>query len=238
MAEPVVVDRRFNGPPESAQGGYACGRFATAARQWLGSAKVVVTLHEPPPLGAPMRPELSGDRVHFWYGERLVASVARSRSTIAPPALAPPSAVAAAERAYVTFGRHPFASCFVCGPGRPDGLALAPGRLALDLTGCRWIPDTSLGSGPGDRIPVEFAWAALDCPGGWTVDLAANPMVLSRLSAEIVELPVANTEYVVIGRCDTYDGQMLATTTALYRSDGLLTGKAVATWVRLHAGDS
>ena len=236
MTEPVVVvGRRFNGPPESAQGGYACGRFAVAARQWLGPEQVVVTLHEPPPLDVAMVPESSRGRVHFWDRDRLIASVARSHSPIAAPDFASPSRAAIAEDEYVAAARHPFAGCFVCGPGRLDGLGLAPGLLAPGMTGCRWVPEASLGSGPDGLVPSEFAWAALDCPGGWTVDLAAAPMVLSRFSAEIVEAPVAGSEYVVVGRCDTYDSQTLATTTALYRGDGLLTAKAVARWAALPA---
>lgn len=236
MAEPVVVRGRFNGPPDSAQGGYACGRFATAAREWLGPDRLVVTLHEPPPLDEPIRPEPAGRRVHFWHRERLIASVARGGGAIDPPAFAERDQVAVAEAAYVTAERHPFASCFVCGPARQDGLALAPGRFAPGMTGCRWTPDESLATGPGAGVPVDFAWAALDCPGGWTLDLAAAPMVLSRLSAEITEAPLAGTGYVVVGRCDAADARTLTTTTALYRCDGVLTGRALATWVRLEAG--
>ena len=29
MAESVTIDRRFNGPPDTAQGGYACGLLAS-----------------------------------------------------------------------------------------------------------------------------------------------------------------------------------------------------------------
>ncbi|MBR7834890.1 hypothetical protein KDL01_16575 [Actinospica durhamensis] len=238
MAGPVVVERRFNGPPESAQGGYVCGLFADAARAWLGPEPVVVTLHEPPPLGVAMRAQASGARVHFWDRERLVASAARGRGAIAAPEFVAPSALAVAERAYVTVERHPFASCFVCGPGRGDGLGLAPGELSPGVTGCRWTPDASLAARPGEPVPVEFAWAALDCPGGWTVDLAAAPMVLNRFCAEVLEVPVVGAEYVVVGRRDAYDGHALKTTTALYRGDGVLSAKASATWVRLRPVDS
>ena len=232
MAEGLVIGRRFNGPPDSAQGGYACGRFALEAAGPLGSGRAVVTLHEPPPLDAPMRSVVAGGRVHFWHGEILVASVSRAGTPIETVPFVAPEAVAAAEHRYVGADRHPFAGCFVCGPGRADGLGLSPGPVSPGRTGCRWTPDPSLGATAGTPVPVEFGWAALDCPGGWTVDLAATPMVLSRFSAEIIDPPVVGTGYLVVGRRDAVDGHTLTTTTALYRRDGVLAGRALARWVR------
>ncbi len=47
----LTVPRRFNGPPDSAQGGYACGLLAGAAHP--GGA--AVALLAPPPLDTAMR---------------------------------------------------------------------------------------------------------------------------------------------------------------------------------------
>src|SRR3954471_552266 len=241
MDEQLIVEARFNGPPQSAQGGLACGRFAERGRQLLGvTGPVTVTLHEPPPLDTPLEVERAGGRVHIWHGETLGASVSRTSAPIATLPCVAPEVVAAAERHHVPPDAHPFPTCFVCGPARTagDGLALTPGRLpgTASMTGCRWTPDLSLTTGPGSPVPAEFAWAALDCPGGWTADLARTPMVLSRFTVDLATATLAGTPYVVIGRLDQRDAHTLTTTTALYRHDGVLTGRALARWVRYPPG--
>ena len=45
----LVIDRRFRGPPNSANGGYVCGCLA---RHVAGDAEV--TLRAPPPLERPL----------------------------------------------------------------------------------------------------------------------------------------------------------------------------------------
>ena len=46
MGEEVVIDRRFRGPPASANGGYTCGLVAAALGTWAAE----VNLRVPPPL--------------------------------------------------------------------------------------------------------------------------------------------------------------------------------------------
>ncbi|MGR6999796.1 hypothetical protein ACU686_19670 [Yinghuangia aomiensis] len=52
-----------------------------------------------------------------------------------------------------------------------DGLRLFPGLLPQQpgTTATPWVPDASLADADGARVRPEFVWAALDCPGGWTV---------------------------------------------------------------------
>ena len=63
----LVIDRRFNGPPGSANGGYTCGLLATAA----GLDAAEVTLRLPPPLARP----LAFDGKRLLDGDALVAEV-------------------------------------------------------------------------------------------------------------------------------------------------------------------
>jgi hypothetical protein len=242
MSRTVVIERRFNGPPESGHGGLACGRFASCAAGLAdgpaeGPALNVVTLHTPPPLDVPLQLRRSGGRVHVWDGETLVASLSRSDQVIRTIPLAPPADIAAAERRYVSASRHPFPTCFVCGPLRPDtdGLRLAPGLLPgrTDATACTWVPADSLGADSGQRLPVEFAWAAMDCPGGWTADLALTPMVLNRFAVVLADAPRVGTPYVIVGERDRDDGHTMTTTTALYQHDGTLVGRSLARWTRI-----
>ena len=58
LSATVVIDERFCGPRESANGGYA----SAMAAQWLdGPAEV--TLRTPPPLGQPLRVEENADGI-------------------------------------------------------------------------------------------------------------------------------------------------------------------------------
>ncbi len=54
----LTIARRFNGPPESGNGGYVSGRLAQAYTAEFGElpedAKIEVTLRKPPPLETPL----------------------------------------------------------------------------------------------------------------------------------------------------------------------------------------
>ena len=237
----VVIEQRFNGPPGSAHGGLACGLFAARAAEMMGGVEPnAVLLHSPPPLNVPLNIHRAGRRVQVWDGDILVASVSRSDEHIRTIPFAPPDAIADAERGYVSARQHPFPDCFVCGPLRAgaDGLGLAPGPLAgrTGATGCFWMPDASLGAGTGRQVPPEFTWAALDCPGGWTADLSRAPMVLSRFNTALASTPVPGVSYVIVGERDGDDGHTMTATTALYRLDGTIVGKALARWSRIPTG--
>src|SRR5690349_21993595 len=51
VSDAIAIDRRFRGPPESAQGGYTCGLVA----ETIDSECVAVSLRRPPPLERPLR---------------------------------------------------------------------------------------------------------------------------------------------------------------------------------------
>jgi len=241
MSQTLVIAQRFNGPPGSAHGGLACGLFATRAAQMMGGVQPnAVTLHRPPPLDVSLRVHRAGRRVQVWDRDFLVASVSRSDEHIRTIPFCPPDVIADAEHGYVSAHQHPFPACFACGPLRAgaDGLGLAPGPLPgrTGATGCFWVPDASLGAGAGQQLPLELAWAAMDCPGGWTADLSQTPMVLSRFTTALASPPVPGMTYVIVGERDGDDGHILTATTTLYRLDGTIAGKALARWSRITSG--
>ncbi len=65
----IRIPARFNGPPGSANGGYACGLVAGAMA--VDSAEV--TLRLPPPLETDLAVESQGQRISLRDGGRLVA---------------------------------------------------------------------------------------------------------------------------------------------------------------------
>lgn len=222
----LVIPARFRGPAGSANGGYACGLVAELS----AAAGVEVTLRMPPPLETPLAVERDGQDVRIRLDGDLVAE-----ATPAEPALEPPEAPSFAEAARLSGERpddpaHPFPSCFVCGPARRpgDGLRLRPAPLGDGRVAAPWVPDERL-AGAG-RLPTRFAWAALDCPGGWAVqpDGSRGITVLGRLTARVVEAPAAGDECVVVGWPLGREGRRLHAGTALFRGGEVLAiGRAV-----------
>jgi hypothetical protein len=229
----VVIAPRFNGPPTSANGGYTAGLVA----RLLGAETAEVRLRVPPPLGRPLR----WDGRRLLDGEQVVAegsslSPAEKPEAIAPVTLA--EAVDASPR-YQGFAEHAFPTCFGCGPERAegDGLRIFAGAVAgrPDDVAAPWTPHESLLV--DGAIPVEVAWAALDCSGGWAGLAAATgaPHVLGTMVATLDSTPRACDTDVAMGwRIDT-DGRKLHCGSALFTPAGELIARSRQTWIRLSA---
>src|SRR5689334_5636814 len=83
------IGGRYNGPPHSANGGYACGLLATAAQSSL-DGRIAVSLHRPPPLETNLTVRPAGRRVHLWTDDGdLVAGAVSTTARIDAPAPLP-----------------------------------------------------------------------------------------------------------------------------------------------------
>ena len=231
MTATVVIDERFCGPPDSANGGYAC---AMAVRYLSGPAEV--TLRTPPPLGQPLDVEESAEGVALLTADGVLVAEARPAGVDldVPEGVGADSATRAASR-YPWRDRHPYPTCFVCGPERDrgDGLEIFPGPVDDEsLYAAPWTPDPSLADSDGN-VCDEFVWGALDCPSGIVTDLfgAVGPILLGRLAADLRHPVKAGEPHVVqawpIGR----DGRKLNTASALFSSHGTLCALARAVWI-------
>jgi hypothetical protein len=144
----LVIPRRFNGPPQSANGGIACG---AVARFVDGPAEV--SLRTPPPLDTPLEVDRAGGgEVTVWHGDTLVA---RARPAglddIVPPVRPTVAQAREAMRNHPWLGEpHVLSDCFVCGPGRHDGLGVHFGPLPgwPKLTAALLVADATLPHGP------------------------------------------------------------------------------------------
>ncbi|ASU86200.1 hypothetical protein CDO52_13535 [Nocardiopsis gilva YIM 90087] len=244
----LTVDSRYNGPPDSANGGYISGLLAgrLGAR---GAAGVRVTLRKPPPLDTPMKVENTDDGgLQLLDGDERVAV---AESAEAPVETVPPVPYAQAERAqarYRGLSGHPFPTCFTCGTDRApgDGLRLFAGPVGDDdptTVACTWTPDPALplaravhGSDddtPRDAVPIEIVWAALDCPGGWSSDVSERPMVLGRMTAAVDRAPQVGRPHVVMGRLLGTEGRKVFTASTIYDPDGEIVARAQATWIMI-----
>ena len=216
----MIIPARFNGPPGSANGGYACGLVSEA----LGGG-FEVTLLLPPPLEKEL--DLVGNELRD--GDVVVA---RARRAMPPADEAPePVGVAEAEEAsksYAGFQHHAYPTCFTCGPAREDGLGIFAGPVEGrdGLVAAPWTP--------APDIRPEIVWAALDCPSGWAVDeFQREGVLLGRMAAVIRTLPVSGEAHVVIGWRIGEDGRKRLAGSALYSAGGELLAQARSTWVVL-----
>jgi hypothetical protein len=215
----MIIPARFNGPPGSGNGGYTAGLVAAHL-----TGAVEVTLRRPPPLDTPLTVSTDDGAVQVHDGDALVAS-ARTDTGERPeavPAVPFAEAVEASQR-YPGFTAHPFPTCFVCGPERTDGLALFPGPLPDGRTATPWrVPD--------DVSPV-LLWAALDCPGGWSVLSEGRPYVLGRITTRIDAVPAPGTQCVILGRHVASEGRKAMVLSTLYGPGGDVLALAKATWI-------
>lgn len=232
MPEPVVLPARFNGPPDSANGGYACGAAAA-----LLDGPAEVTLRSPPPLDVPLRPEHGDDGLSLFDGETLVAEVRPGEVAVEPPTPIDPAAASAAAEGYRGFEGHWFPTCFVCGPDRApgDGLRIFPGPVDDGgLAAAPWRPDPSLADAEGHVRP-EIVWAALDCPAFFGGVPEGVGGVLGRMAAELRAPVPAGADVVAMGWGLGREGRKRYCASALTSGDGEVLAVARATWIELSA---
>jgi hypothetical protein len=210
------IASRFNGPPASANGGIACGRLAS----YVGAAAVEVTLRRPPPLDVDLRVDASGGTAALYDGEHLVAEAAPSSVDLQLPEPVSLERAREAEASYGGLVDHPFPTCFACGTARSDGLGLRPGPVG-DGAACTWVP--------ADDDPV-LVWAALDCPGGWTVLEPGRPTVLGRMALEHRGRVTPGEVHVIQGWITGEAGRRTHTGTVLRGPDGEVVAVARGTW--------
>lgn len=222
------IDRRFRGPTSSGNGGYTAGLLAAALSP---TATVEVVLRHPPPLDTDLALQLHGGGATLSVHDQVVATARSVDETPQPVPAVDVRTAAAAELAYAGGHDHPFPECFVCGPRRTpgDGLLLAPGRIAPGRTACTWTPDPSLGQ--DGVVGAVFVWAALDCPGGWTADLAGRPLVLGSMTAQVEQLPRTGQPYLVVGAHRGDEGRKTYTASTVYDTAGRRLARAEATWI-------
>jgi hypothetical protein len=209
------IPARFNGPPSSGNGGWSAGLFAVAAGARLGGPALEVTLRVPPPLETEMT--YADGSVHA--GEVLVATVTEAAGDIGAVAPVDPATAAAAPG----FGHHPFPTCYVCGPDRPDGLRIFSGSLPDGRTAAPWVV-------PGE-VDQRVLWAALDCPGGWAALGHGRTYVLGRIAVTAEALPEPGSPCVVMGRATEFSGRKAMVLSTVYGPDGAPLATARATWI-------
>jgi hypothetical protein len=239
MKAQIIIDRQFSGPPDTSNGGYACGVMAN----FIDGA-VEVTLRRPPPVDKLLEIEKTRDNEFILYDEKgIIAEATSTKLEIDVPS--PPSfeeahrSTANADQITAIFPilTSPlYCNCFVCGTQREegDGLRLFPGEVeGKNYVATTWIPDAFFADETG-CIKNEIVWAALDCPSGWALlhEKIAEGL-LGRLSAQVHNRVRPEDKYVVCAWKIAQEGRKTFCGSALFSEDGHLFAKAKAVWIEL-----
>ncbi|MFK7978737.1 MAG: hypothetical protein AB8G86_02035 [Saprospiraceae bacterium] len=223
----ITIDKKFNGPPNSGNGGYVAGVIA-ANLPFLPE----ITLRAPPPLDQAMNLRINENTAKLLDGDTLVAEakVADFQLTILPPV-----SFARAKQASVSdnaYEASPFQDCFVCGAHRAegDGLKIRSKNIGHQKVAAPWIPYPSLGD-ENQEVKTEFIWAALDCPGAWAIQDAEQFYLLGRMATKIVQPIIVGEKYVIMGWVIASEGRKTWTGTAIYDEEGKVCAYAKGTWI-------
>jgi hypothetical protein len=226
VGESLSIPARFNGPRQSANGGYTCGLVAGL----LGAGSAEVTLRSPPPLERELSAERDGDGVRVSDGETLIAEGRPLELELDPPAPVDVDAAAEASRTGERLwgANHPFPTCVVCGPEREpgDGFRVFPGELGEGVFAAVWTPAGA---------SAEETWAALDCPTSAPVANfgAGPPVVLARLAVRRDAATRPGRPHVILSWPIEIDGRKRHAGAALFSEAGALVAVSRALWIEL-----
>lgn len=245
MTDTLRIARRFNGPHDSGNGGYSAGLVAGL---FPGAQAVEVTLRAPIPLEQTLRAHATDAGLDIMTDDastRILVMSARAVDLEIPQVKSPGlQAAAVAAATYRGEHDHVLPHCFVCGPARKEGDGLRiftdwlkdPSGIenpnAFPIVAAPWRPSPDLADASGFVAP-EFLWAALDCPGAFAID--AEPILLGRMSACILNRPRADETIVVIAWAKGRDRRKHFAGSALFTETGDLLAFSEQTWIQIDA---
>ena len=227
-ADTLTISRRFNGPPNSANGGYVAGLLGP-----LVGDCATVRLTAPPPLERPLGLRPTDDGYALLDDGRAVARARPGRMTLEPPPAPTIEQARAAMRHYRGQTEDTFRGCFVCGMDRHpgDGLRVFAGPLEDgQAVAAAWTPEASVADKQGN-VKAEFVWAALDCPGAFALGQGeVEVLLLGEMTTELRDTVPATEPYVVVGWREGEEGRKQYSGTALFDASGACLAIARGTW--------
>jgi len=241
MVKALNFSRRFRGPVSSCNGGYACGSLASFLKT---AGPVSVRLHSPPPLETSLEVKLDSpsQKATLWHADSLVAEATSCENDPIQHTVPRSPSFSEAHEARSRFSSykfHNYPHCFVCGPSRTpgDALNLFPGRVSgsaeASLVASSWVPDPSL-SPSSSVLPEPVVWAALDCPGFFSIGASEDrAFLLGQMKARVVREVSVGQRCVVIGWFSGMSGRKYFTNTALFDQGGGLLAQSEQIWIEL-----
>ena len=234
----ISIARRFRGPPNSANGGYCCGRLAAFVN---GAAEV--TLRKPPPLETAMRVVSEpDDSIALYDRDELIATARVDAAPVAEVTRPTFQEAVAASRRTFDPSVHKLPSCFVCGPHRApgDGLRIFCGPVdANDLgwsgvVAAPWMPEPYMADASG-TVAAEFIWAALDCPTAYACGSPAGfpTVLLGRQAVSILAKPAIGEKCVIAARQIDREGRKYRAQATLFGQSSSSLAHCLATWIEV-----
>lgn len=181
------------------------------------------------------------DGVALLDGDILIAEARVTSVEVDVPDAVSLDAARGATSRYPWRERHPYPTCFVCGPRRDDGdgLRIFPGPVdGKPLYAAPWTPPASLADARGN-VRDEFVWGALDCPSAIVTDEFGDLglILLGRMAADLRRPLSAGESYIVQAWPVSRDGRKLQTASAIFCAEGTLRAVARAVWIERTAKD-
>ncbi|MEN9316266.1 MAG: hypothetical protein RIS35_2659 [Pseudomonadota bacterium] len=236
MSETLIIERRFNGPVASGNGGWVGG--ALARRMPTGA--VSVSLRSPPPLERELRIAATPEAgLELRDGSTVLALAEPATLDLATPSVpdlesARAAGAMARMRARSRAGEMAYAMCFGCGIDRHDGLGIVPGPVGEEgVVAACWTPSADLAETDGS-VRIEAVWAALDCPAGsaWSHRLNLYPSMMTVRMTAVIDAPLtAGRPYGVMGWPIERDGRKLHAGTAIFDGEGRVLARSLQLWL-------
>jgi hypothetical protein len=238
----LIIERGFNGPRLSGNGGYVGGVLAGRFTRTIGGdGAVEITLRAPIPIETPLQVTRDGEALLLKDGATLLCEArAGSVDHLEPPPS--PGDWAEVMRRGEEGGSaegSDFHMCIVCGRGRAvgDGMRVfgSHGPGAGRSLSC-YVPHAAHADAEG-YIRPEFLWGALDCPGAWAAQDADDwrPALTGRMTARVLSPPKVGERCAVVGWRIGTEGRKLYSGTALYTEQGKLCAIGHCTWIVLRS---
>lgn len=217
------MPRRYNGPPNSGNGGWSAGALA-ASLPGARDKAITVQLKAPPPLDTPMPiMETATGAVATHLGKPVLEASYAEHDPEPVPAVTVAEA-AAAEARYDGLKEHPFPTCFACGTDRrsDDGLRIFAGKIDEGRVAATWTPYD---------VTLPITWAALDCPSAWASDIGGRTIVLGSITARVHRMPETSERYVITAEVRRSEGRKTFTAASVHAPDGALVAAAEHVWI-------
>jgi hypothetical protein len=171
------------------------------------------------------------------HGDKVIVEASSTTIDVAPPApIDLETATTAMKSSFALDARHPFPTCFVCGPKRNahDGLEIFPAAVNERLYAATWLPATEFGDSRQFLRP-EFLWAAMDCPTGFAAGFPiAGKLVTGRLAVEQLQPIRVGQLCLLLSWPLRIEGRKHFSAACIYQNQKPC-AVARATWIRLEA---